>query len=282
LGGRPRRARPRVGAAGREGPARRPRQAQARSLGGEQVEGRQAVRELLAARTRRTREVWIAEGTEPSPALREIAALAGRSRASLRWVGRGQLDKAARTDAPQGVLARADPLPEADLEALVRPRRPGGQPPFLMVLDGVTDPHNLGALLRTAVGAGVTGVVLPRHRAAHVTPAVTKAAAGAVEHLPMAVAAGIPSALATLAGSGVWTVGLAEDGDRSVFDLELADQAVAVVLGSEGRGLSRLVRARCDVVAAIPLAGPLSSLNVAAAGAIACFEFARRRGERGV
>jgi 23S rRNA (guanosine2251-2'-O)-methyltransferase len=127
------------------------------------------------------------------------------------------------------------------------------------------------------VGAGATGAVLPRHRAAHVTPAVTKAAAGAVEHLPLAVVPGIPNALNVLRRHGVWSVGLAADADTSLFDLDLADQPLALVLGAEGRGLSRLVGARCDVLAAIPLAGPLDSLNVAAAGAIACFEFGRRR-----
>jgi 23S rRNA (guanosine2251-2'-O)-methyltransferase len=233
------------------------------------------VRELLAARRRRTREVLIAEGSDPSPVLREITELAGAARVPVRWVSRGQLDKAARTEAPQGVLARADPLVETDLEDLARGAP--GRPPFLIVLDTVTDPHNLGALLRSAVGAGATGAVLPRHRAAHVTPAVTKAAAGAVEHLPLAVVPGIPNALNVLRRHGVWSVGLAADADTSLFDLDLADQPLALVLGAEGRGLSRLVGARCDVLVAIPLAGPLDSLNVAAAGAIACFEFGRRR-----
>jgi 23S rRNA (guanosine2251-2'-O)-methyltransferase len=221
----------------------------------------------------------VAEGTDPTPAVREITELATAARVPVRWVGRAQLEAAARTDAPQGVLAKAEPLRETDLDELVRGR--GGPLPFLLVLDGVTDPHNLGALLRTAVSAGVTGAVLPRHRAAHVTPTVTKAAAGAIEHLPLAVVSGIPTALATLAKHGVWSVGLAGDGHRSVFDLELADQPVALVLGAEGKGLARLTRARCDVVAAIPLTGPLDSLNVAAAGAIASFEIARRRGLRG-
>jgi 23S rRNA (guanosine2251-2'-O)-methyltransferase len=146
------------------------------------------------------------------------------------------------------------------------------------VLDGVTDPHNLGALLRTAVAAGMTGAVLGRHRSAHVTPTVAKAAAGAVEHLPMALVAGIPAALADMARAGVWSVGLATDGDRSIDDLDLGDQALALVLGSEGKGLSRLVRQRCDVLAAIALRGPVESLNVAAAGAVAAFTFARARG----
>jgi 23S rRNA (guanosine2251-2'-O)-methyltransferase len=173
-------------------------------------------------------------------------------------------------------MARAAPLPEADLDDLVRRRR--GQPaPFLLALDGVTDPGNLGALLRSAEGAGVTGVVLPRHRSVHVTPAVTKAAAGAVEHLPMAVVGGLPAALAHISGAGLWVVGFDEAGERSAWEADLAGDPVAVVLGSEGAGLGRLTRQRCDQVLAIPLRGRLSSLSVASAGAVACFEMARRR-----
>lgn len=246
------------------------------SLGGEQVEGRQAVRELLAARRRRAREVWIADEAAENAVLAEITDLAAEARVPVRRVPRGRLDAAARTDAPQGVLARAEPLPEAELASLAT--ADGGPTPFLLVLDGVTDPHNLGALLRTAVCAGATGAVLGRHRAAHVTPTVAKAAAGAVEHLPMALVPGIPAALAELGRAGVWTVGLAADGERPIHELGLADQPVALVLGSEGKGLSRLARQRCDVVAAIPLRGPIGSLNVAAAGAVAAFTFALARG----
>ncbi|MGH9074064.1 MAG: TrmH family RNA methyltransferase, partial [Acidimicrobiales bacterium] len=188
---------------------------------------------------------------------------------------RARLEAEARTDAPQGALAHARPLAEADLDGLCRRRR--GQPPFLVVIDGVTDPHNLGALLRTAVSAGSTGVVLPRHRAVHVTPAVTKAAAGAVEHIPLALVAGVPAALAHLASQGIWSIGLDAGATTSMFGLPLADQPVALVLGAESRGLGHLTRRRCDVLAAIPHAGPLASLNVSAAGAVACFEVARAR-----
>ncbi|HEX8581847.1 MAG TPA: RNA methyltransferase, partial [Acidimicrobiales bacterium] len=157
-------------------------------------------------------------------------------------------------------------------------RRPKGEPaPFLVAVDGVTDPGNLGALLRSAEGAGVSGVVLPRHRAVHVTPAVTKAAAGAVEHLPMAVVGGLPAALSRLREQGVWVVGLDAAGNRPLWDLDLGTEPVCLVLGAEGRGLARLTRARCDEGVAIPLLGRLASLNVAAAGALACFEVARRR-----
>ena len=152
-----------------------------------------------------------------------------------------------------------------------------GAPPFLLAADGVTDPGNLGALLRSAECAGVTGVVLPKHRAVHVTPTVTKAAAGAVEYLPMALVGGLPTALRQLRDAGVWVIGLDMGGDTDLFDLEVADQPVCLVLGAEGKGLSRLVRERCDAVAGIPLLGQLASLNVSAAGALACFEVTRRR-----
>jgi 23S rRNA (guanosine2251-2'-O)-methyltransferase len=141
----------------------------------------------------------------------------------------------------------------------------------------VTDPGNLWAVLRSASAAGVTGVVLPRHRAVHVTPTVAKAAAGAIEHLPMALVGGIPTALSRLREQGVWLMGLDADGERSVWDLDLGDVPVALVVGAEGEGLSRLARQRCDAIVSIPMRGPLDSLNAATAAAIACFEVARRR-----
>jgi 23S rRNA (guanosine2251-2'-O)-methyltransferase len=143
----------------------------------------------------------------------------------------------------------------------------------------VTDPQNLGALLRSAAGAGVTGVVLARHRATHLTPAVVKVAAGAVEHLDFCVVGGIPAALAELHRAGVLNVGLAADGRRSLYDLAFDDVPVALVVGGEERGLAPLVRRRCDEVVAIPQRGGVASLNVAAAGTVACFEVARRRAQ---
>jgi 23S rRNA (guanosine2251-2'-O)-methyltransferase len=240
------------------------------------VEGRRAVRELLLARRRRTRDVWLSQGLDASPLLAEITDLANDQRVPVRTVTKERLDASAQTSAPQGVLAHADPLPEADLDDLARPAA-GGTRPFLLVLDGITDPHNLGALLRTAECAGATGVVVPSHRAALVTPTVAKVAAGAIEHLPVAVASSIPSALTRLGRAGVWTVGLDADAEGHLAELSVGTEPVALVLGSEGRGVSRLALERCDVVLAIPRHGALESLNVAAAGAVACFEIARRR-----
>ncbi len=239
-----------------------------KELGGEQVEGRRAVRELLAARRRRVRDVWMADTAHDD----EIVALAAQAQVPVRRVSRARLDAEARTDAPQGVLAHAQALAEVGLAELCAVARP-----FLLVVDGVTDPHNLGALLRTADAGGVTGAVLARHRAAHVTPAAAKAAAGAIEHLPIAVVAGVPSALSDLSAKGVWTIGLDPEGRQRVHDLDLATEPVALVVGAEGEGLSRLAKARCDVLVSVPQYGRLPSLNVAAAAAVAVFEIARRR-----
>ena len=234
------------------------------------------MRELLAAGRRRVREVWIAEGVGATGVVAEIVELADERRVPVRSVSRAQLEATARTEAPQGVLARADPVAETSLDDLAG-ERDERRAPFLLVFDGVTDPQNLGALLRTGEGAGATGAVLPRHRSALLTPAVVKAAAGAVEHLRFALVPGIPAALLRLEELGVWRVGLDAGGDRSVFDLDVGPEPVALVLGAEGSGLSRLARARCDVVAAIPQAGVLPSLNVAAAGAVACYQILRGR-----
>jgi 23S rRNA (guanosine2251-2'-O)-methyltransferase len=235
------------------------------------------VRELLLAGRRKVREILVAadDGRLDGP-LADLVELANDLRVPVRQVSRAKLDAAARTEAPQGVVAHAAPLAEADLEDLVRPT-PAGEAPFLVAVDGVTDPGNLGALLRSAECAGVTGVLLPRHRAVHVTATVTKAAAGAVEHLPIAVVGGLPATLERLKAAGLWIVGLDGAGDTALADLTVAAEPVVLVLGAEGSGLSRLVRQRCDVVASIPLRGRLGSLNVAAAAAIATYEVARRR-----
>ena len=257
------------------------RRAPARGLGGDQVEGRQAVRELLLADRRKVREVWIATDPDDPDAVDDIAELAESVRVLVKPVSRQKLLNEARTEAPQGVLAKAAPLPELELEELattwVATGKGTSRAPFLVCSDGITDPGNLGALIRSAECAGVTGIVLPRHRAAHVSPAVTKAAAGAIEHMPMGVVAGLPSALLQLRELGVRTIGLDMGGDTPLWDLPLGNEPVALVLGAEGAGLGRLVRQRCDDLVSIPLLGHLGSLNVAAAGVIACYEVARRR-----
>ena len=230
--------------------------------------------ELLSAGRRRVRRCGSPRARTPRPSSTRSSA-SRRAGASPSRPSRGSgSTTTAKTFAPQGVIATAAPVELVELGQLAAPRR--GQP-FLLVVAGVTDPQNLGALLRSAACAGVTGVVLARHRAAHLSPSVVKVAAGAVEHLSFCVVGGIPAALAELTRAGVFTIGLAADGDRSLYDLTLGDAPVALVVGGEERGLAPLVRRRCDEVVAIPQPGGVASLNVAAAGTVACFEIARGR-----
>ncbi len=248
-----------------------------KGLGGEQVEGRQAVRELLIAGRRKVHEVWVATDLEDTGVISDIVDLAASKRVPVHEVARATPGVPGEE---RGAPGRAGQGRRAARGRARRPRpSPAGRPaPFLVAVDGVTDPGNLGALLRSAEGAGVHGVVLPRHRAVHVTPTVAKAAAGAVEHLDIALVPGLPGALQRLSAQKVWVVGLDDAADRSLFDLgDLATEPLVLVLGAEGAGLSRLTRERCDLVVSIPMLGRLSSLNVSAAAALACFEVARRR-----
>jgi 23S rRNA (guanosine2251-2'-O)-methyltransferase len=234
------------------------------------------VRELLLAGRRKVHEVWVSSELEDAGVISDIVDLAAAKRVPVQEVARKRLEAQARSESPQGVLAKAAALPEVELDDLTASR--GRTAPFLVAVDGVTDPGNLGALLRSAEGAGVTGVVLPRHRAVHITPTVAKAAAGAIEHLDIAVVPGLPAALQRLAAQRLWIVGLDDAAERNLFDLgDLATEPIVLVLGAEGAGLSRLARERCDVLVQIPMLGRLSSLNVSAAAALACYEVTRHR-----
>ncbi len=244
---------------------------QSGGLGGEIVPGRQAVRELVIAKRRRIHSVLVAREQDPNDRLEEVLELARDAGADVRMVSRDDVAKEARIETHQGIVARAEPVPEVRLDDLSVPTA------FLVALDGVTDPRNLGAVLRTAEVAGATGAVLARHGGATLSPAAVKAAAGAVEHLPLTLVSGIAAALENLRRADIWSVGLDHTGPTSVYDLNVATGPVVLVLGAEGAGLSRLARERCDILAAIPTHGSINSLNVSAAAAVACFELARRR-----
>lgn len=251
------------------------RGARSDGIGGDRVEGRQAVRELLVAGRRKVREVTISLDRKDAPVLDDIVELAHQLRVPVQEVGRSKLASLAKTDGHQGVIADAAPLPEVSEEELFSSR--SGPAPFLLAADGVTDPGNLGALLRTAECAGVTGVVLPRHRAVHISPTVTKAAAGAVEHLRFCIVGGLPAALGRAQEAGVLVLGLDMGGGTGLHELPPVDGPVLIVVGAEGRGLSRLVRERCDEIVSIPLLGVTESLNVSVAGGLALYEVVRRR-----
>ncbi|WP_323671573.1 23S rRNA (guanosine(2251)-2'-O)-methyltransferase RlmB [Candidatus Poriferisodalis multihospitum] len=250
-------------------------QSRPKGLGGDHVEGRQAVRELLRAGKRTVHEVLISEDAHSAATLAEIVDLAGDRRVPVREVTRRKLDEAALTAAPQGVIAKAAAVQPVPLEELARPT--GSTLPLVVATDGVTDPGNLGAILRTAEVAGATGVVLTSHRSANLTPAAAKAAAGAIEYLPIALVGGLPAALAKLRDAGLWTIGLDGHAPEGLESLRVGDEPLVLVLGAEGRGLSALVERRCDQVVSIPVLGRIESLNVAAAAAVALFDIARAR-----
>jgi 23S rRNA (guanosine2251-2'-O)-methyltransferase len=240
------------------------------------------VRELLIAERRKVHEVWISAELEGDSGVADIVEIAAARRIPLLHVAKARLERESRSEAPQGVMAHAGELPEADLATLIGADASGrgraARRPFLVAVDGVTDPGNLGAIIRTCDAAGVTGVLLPRHRAVHVTPTVAKASAGAVEYVPMALVPGLPAVLRQLTERGIWVVGLDDAADRGIYEMgSLATEPICLVLGAEGAGLSRLVRERCDSVVSIPMAGHVSSLNVSAAAAVALFEVSRSR-----
>jgi 23S rRNA (guanosine2251-2'-O)-methyltransferase len=231
----------------------------------EHVYGRNAVREAVRG-PRDVHEVWATERTLAAEQwLREEPGL------RVHVKPERALSEVAGTRDHQGVVARVAPYRYADAYELAAVERP-----LLVCLDQVTDPHNLGAVIRSAEGAGATGVVVPSHGAARVTPAVSRSSAGAVEHLPVAVVQNLARYLNDVKGPDLWVWGATSDDGTPLWEAEL-DGGAAFVLGAEGRGLRPLVRRACDGLVSIPLAGNVESLNVSVAAAVLLYEVRRRR-----
>lgn len=232
---------------------------------------------LEAVRTGAAREILIAEGSRPTESLREVLDAAESAGVPIRRVPGKRIVELSRGARHQGVAARVGrlgELTEADLE-----RRPWPERALVLVLDGVTDPQNVGAAARSAEAAGASALVLRRRRGAAVTAAAVRASAGALLHLPVARVANVGRALARLQAAGFWVVGLEADAPASIHDSDPPPGRLALVVGSEGTGLSRLVRAGCDELVSVPMRGRVGSLNVGAAAAVALFVFADRRPE---
>lgn len=240
------------------------------------IEGRRPVIEALRG-SRRVERVVVAAGAAERGTLADLLELAAEEGVPVETVPRSLLDAHAETGAHQGVAAVVSQLESIELDELLAIPLGGTEPPFVLALDGVEDPHNLGALARSAEAAGCHGIVLPRHRSAPLSAIAVKSSAGALEHLPVAEVANLTRALERLRAAGLWCIGLDGTAESSLFDLDLADEPVCVVVGSEGAGLHRLVRETCDVLVRIPMAGRVASLNASVAGALALFEVRRRR-----
>jgi 23S rRNA (guanosine2251-2'-O)-methyltransferase len=240
------------------------------------IEGRRPVIEALRG-ARRVERVVVAAGVAERGTLAELLELAAKEGVPVETVPRSVLDEHAETGAHQGVAAVVSQLEPIGLDELLAIPLGGTEPPFVLALDGIEDPHNLGALVRSAEAAGCHGVVLPRHRSAPLSATAVKSSAGALEHVPVAEVANLTRALERLRAAGLWCIGLDGEAESSLFDLDLADEPVCVVVGGEGAGLHRLVRETCDLLVRIPMAGQVDSLNASVAGALALFEVRRRR-----
>lgn len=235
------------------------------------IGGRRPVLELLKA-GKSAERILIAQGLAPSGVLGEIRKRAESSAIPVRMVPKDQLDKLAGGTNHQGVIAAAGAYRYAALEPLLR-----SEVASILFLDGITDPHNLGSLLRSADGAGFTGVVIPTHRSAGVTQAARRVSAGAAEVIPVARVGNLGRAIDEAKQAGLWIIGLDEKAETDIWTSDLTEPPVGLVLGAEDRGISKMIAERCDSLVKIPHKGRIASLNVAVAGAVAMFEVARKR-----
>ena len=238
------------------------------------IEGRNAVIEALRSGAA-IDKIYLQKG-ETDKTLGHIASRARAAGTVVVEADRRKLDAMSRTHAHQGVIALASVREYVSVESILRSAREKGEAPLLVVCDEISDPHNLGAIIRTAYCAGAHGVIIPKRRSAGLTSVVAKTSAGAVSYLPVARVPNLPALLKELKGQGVWVFGAAAGGGTDLYHADLKGPA-AIVIGSEGDGMSRLVEENCDFLVSIPMKGGLNSLNAGAAAAILLYEAVRQR-----
>lgn len=265
--GTPRRKRPQMEAE----PKRRE---EPRELPDDVLVGRNAVTEALKS-GRGINKLWIASGDREG-SVAEIAALAKERGIVVQYVERAKIESLAGGHRHQGVLAYVAPVPYAELDDILKAAEEKGEAPFLALLDELEDPHNLGALLRTADATGVHGILIPKRRSVSLNATVAKTSAGAVEYVPVARIGNIAQTLKKLKEKGFWVAGADMDGEKAYYEADLTGPLVLVV-GSEGRGMSRLTKEACDFIVSMPMVGRINSLNASVAGSILMYESMRQR-----
>ena len=237
------------------------------------VAGRNAVMEALKG-SRSVNKLMIANGsTEGS--IKEIIAVAKDKGVNIQYWDRSKLDSIARGIRHQGVLAQVAPVRYAELEDILQVAKDRNEPPFIVLLDELEDPHNLGAILRTADAAGVHGVLIPKHRSCPLSATVAKTSAGAVEHVPVARVGNLVQTIKKLKQEGLWVAAADMDG-KDYYDTDLTGPLL-LIIGSEGQGVGRLVKEQCDFVVRIPMVGKINSLNASVAGSILMYEAMKQR-----
>ncbi len=238
------------------------------------IEGRNAVIEALRA-GEHIDKIYLQKG-ETDKTLGHIASKARAAGAVVVEADRRKLDAMSRTHAHQGVIALASVREYVSVESILKRAEEKGEAPLLVICDEISDPHNLGAIIRTAECAGAHGIIIPKRRSAGLTAVVAKTSAGAVAHMPVARVANLAALLKDLQKKGVWIFGTAANGTTALYDADLKGPA-AIVIGSEGEGMTRLVTEGCDFLVSIPMKGKLNSLNASAAAAILLYEAVRQR-----
>ncbi|MBN1936556.1 MAG: 23S rRNA (guanosine(2251)-2'-O)-methyltransferase RlmB [Anaerolineae bacterium] len=241
--------------------------------------GRNPIYECLHAGRRGVTRLLVAEGSKEKGTLSEVVRLAQHKRIPIQHAEHRQLDKLAPSVNHQGVLAEVAAYPYVEIEAMLAAAREGGEAPLLLLLDCLQDPQNLGTLLRTAEVVGVHGVILPDRRSVSITPAVVNASSGACEHLRIAQIINLVQTMQSLKAENVWIAGLEDAPEaQTLWSADLRGPT-ALVVGSEGSGMRRLVRETCDFMVRLPMFGQINSLNAAVAGSIALYEITRQRGK---
>ena len=256
---------------------RRPqrREAEARELAEDMIEGRNALTEALKS-GRTIDKVFVAAG-DTDKALARLSAMAKEAGAVVVATDRRKLDQMSPTGAHQGIMAQVAAHEYATVEEILQRAADRGENPLIVLCDELTDPHNLGAIMRTAECAGAHGVIIPKRRSVGLTAVVSKTSAGAVEYMPVARVSNMVNTIKDLKKQGVWVYGTAAEGSAPLYRTDLTGPA-AIVIGNEGQGMSRLVAESCDVLVSIPMKGQISSLNASAAAAILLYEAVRQRG----
>lgn len=250
------------------------RREEPRELPDDVLVGRNAVTEALKS-GRGINKLWIASGDREG-SVAEIAALAKERGIVMQYVERAKIESFAGGHRHQGVLAYVAPVPYAELDDILKAAEEKGEAPFLVLLDELEDPHNLGALLRTADATGVHGILIPKRRSVSLNATVAKTSAGAVEYVPVARIGNIAQTLKKLKEKGFWVAGADMDGEKAYYEADLTGPLVLVV-GSEGRGMSRLTKEACDFIVSMPMVGRINSLNASVAGSILMYESMRQR-----
>ena len=243
----------------------------------DRLEGRNSVLEALKA-GRSINRIFVAKGDREG-SVSQILAMAKQSHILIQEVDRSKLDNMSSTHAHQGVIAMAAAKDYVEVDDILKSAAASGRPPFIIILDEITDSHNLGSILRTANAAGVHGVIIPKRRAVGLTSVVSKASAGAIEYVPVARVTNIVQTIEYLKKQNIWVAGTDSTGERAYYDHDLTGP-IALVIGSEGEGMGKLVRESCDFVVNIPMLGQISSLNAAVAGAIVTYEIVRQRNKK--